>query len=335
MHVSEQYGGARTAVFAAVVLLLGLLLHECAAAAEGGQDRLAFRLRLREAAVVAGETVTLGEIADPIGPMEPGLWAKLAASPLWPAPAEGRPMNITRPKLQQAMAAYAGELSSLCIYPASMTVQRGGAILREDDLRSLVVKTLTPYIRNLPGEAELTDFRLPGSIFLSHAGQRVELEGADTIGAGRNSLRFAVKEMDGVIVRRLTGSVFIDLWSDVPCAASPMNRNDTLMPGQVRFERKNLAYMRDTPWDGKGGPWRVLRPLGIGQPILQSDLAVVPAVKKGATVTMVYEGKNFHLAIPGEALGDAALGESVAVRNLQSKKQVHGVVRDPLTVVVR
>jgi flagella basal body P-ring formation protein FlgA len=316
--------------------LLGVVMGLCAARlAAADEGSIAWRLRIKDAAVVQGDLVTLGELADPVGPMDAATWQKLAASELWPSPPQGKPMNMTRPKLQQAMAAYAGEVSSLCLYPASVTLQRGGAILYEDDLRAIVVKTLTPHLGMMAGEASLSDLRVPGSVFLSHGGQKVELEGPFSLIPGRNSLRFSVREMDGVLVRRLTGTVFVDLWANVPTAASPLNRHDTLMPGQIAFERRNLAQLRDMPWDGTGGPWRVLRPIGAGQPILHGDLGVVPAVKRGSTVTMVYEGSNFRLTVPGEALGDAALGESVAVRNLQSKTQVYGVVRDNLTVVVR
>ena len=317
------------AALGGIILALGVV-HIASAT-----DPVAWRLRVKDAAVVRGEAVLLGEIADPVGPIDSRLWENLSKSPLWPAPPEGRPMNMTRPKLQQAMSAYAGEISALCIYPASLTLQRGGAVLYEDDVRSLVVKSLTPHLRRLPGEATLGDFRMPSSIFLSHAGQTLELEEPFDLSPGRNSLRLAVKEMDGIVIRRLSGTVFVDIWANVPTVSRPINRGDTLMPGQIIFERKNLAHLRETPWDGKGGPWQVMRPIGAGQPIYVGDLGVVPAVKRGATVNMVYEGKNFHLTIPGEALADAAIGEGVTVRNLQSRKQVHGTVRDGLTVVVR
>ncbi|MDL2271565.1 flagellar basal body P-ring formation chaperone FlgA [Desulfovibrio sp. OttesenSCG-928-I05] len=336
MESGTQNSGGRAIARVILAALAGIVLAlALVQLAEAAGESTGWRLRIKDAAVVRGDAVLLGEIADPVGPLDPALWQKLAASRLWESPPEGRPVSMTKPKLQQAMAAYAGELSALCIYPASITLQRGGAILYEDDLRSLVVKTLTPHLGRLPGEASFSDFRLPASVFLNHSGQNVELEGPFDLVPGRCTLRLAVKEMDGVVVRRLTGTVFVDIWANVPTASSPMNRGDILSPGQITFERKNLAHLREAPWDGKGGPWRVVRPIGAGQTIHVGDLGVVPAVTRGATVTMLYEGKNFRLAIPGEAMADAAIGESVAVRNLQSKKQVYGVVRDGLTVVVR
>ena len=322
----------RMLCYALLGVLLGMAMADMSRAAD---LNVAWRLRLKEAAVVAGPNVTLGEIADPVGAIDPKDWSRLAATVLWSSPSEGRPMNMTRPRLQQGMAAYAGELSALCIYPGSMTVQRGGAVLGEEALRAIVVKALTPQLGNLPGESSMQDFRLPAFVFLTHAGQKLELEGPLALVPGRISLRLAVKELDGEVVRRLTGSVFVDSWMEVPCAASPLNRDEIMGPERVTFVRKNLAHLKDEPWNGKGGPWRVMRAIGTGQPILQTDLSVVPAVKKGSTVTMLYESGSIRLSMQGEAMSDGAPGESIAVRNLQSKKQTRGIVRDGLTVVVR
>ncbi len=322
----------------AVIFALPAIVHGNggdAAKTAKAQYNGGWKLKIKDAAIARGETVLLGEIAEPIGEIDPEVWKKLAAVSLWPSPPAGKPMGMTRPKIQQAMAQYAGELSYLCTYPASMTIQQGGAVLNADDLRNLVVKTLTPQIRNLPGEASLQDFRLPSSLFLPREGQVAELEGPVELVPGRLSLRIAVKDFDGSVVRRVTGTVFLDLWAEVACAGVPLNKDEVLTPERVTFIRKNLAHIKGTIWDGRGGPWRMQRPVGVGSPIMQTDVAVIPTVQKGAPVTMVYEGRNFTLSVPGEALSDGALGETIAVRNTQSKKQLRATVRDGMTVVVR
>ncbi len=333
MQLAPQQKSACRGVLERALLVLFLVLASGTAWAADLDGN--WRLKIKDVAVVAGPSVKLGEIAEPVGPVPPDTWKKLAATELWPSPPEGRPMSMARARVQQGMAAYLGELSSLCVYPATLTLQRGGLVLGEDALRSVVVKALTPHLGALPGESSMQDFRLPQHIFLSHAGQQVDLEGPLALYPGRVSLRLAVKDLDGSVVRRLTGSVFVDSWVEVPCASSPLNRDETLGPERVTFVRKNLAHLKGEPWNGRGGPWRVMRPIGGGQPILQTDLSVVPMVKKGSTITMLYETGNLRLTAAGEALSDGASGESIVVRNLHSKKQTRAVVRDALTVVVR
>lgn len=330
-------GRRRRTLLMALVALMTLIAVVSLPVAASGDDypQGGWRLKIKDAAVVRGEHVLLGEIAEPIGPIPRDTWDKLSGAALWPSPPAGKPMNMTRPKIQQAMAHYAGELSSLCMYPASMTIQQGGAVMDSDAMRNLVVKTLTPQIRNLPGEASLQDFRLPPALFLPRDGQTAELEGPVDLVPGRLSLRIAVRDIDGSVVRRVTGTVFLDLWAEVPTAAAPLNKDEVLGPERVTFSRKNLAHIKGIIWDGRGGPWRMQRPVVAGQPIMQTDVAVIPMVQKGASVTMVYQGRNFTVSMPGVALADGAHGESIPVRNLQSKKELRATVRDGLTVVVR
>jgi flagella basal body P-ring formation protein FlgA len=295
----------------------------------------AWRLRVREAATVPGRMVTLGDIADPLGPMPPEKWRSLAAQDIWPAPDEaGKPMQINKARLAAALQEVLGPLAEQCILPNSLVIQRGGAVLREEDLHSLLVKNLTEPLRALPGTAELQDIRVPPYIFLAHPQQRVTLEPVK-LAPGRLSLRFVVQEMDGAVLRRVAATAFLNVWMETPCAAKPLNKGDALTPDAVTFIRMNAPHMREVPWDGRGGPWQVQRAIAPNQPILQGDLATQAMLRKGNIVTLIYEKGNVRISARAEVLADAEPGAAVAVRNLQSKKQVFGTVIDNNTVMVK
>lgn len=299
----------------------------------GARD--AWRLRVREAAVVREAVVRLGDIADPLGNVPPEEWERLAATPLWPAPeTPGKPLQINRQRLGDALRKALGEAADACLLPNSLAVQRDGAVLLEDDLRSLVVKTLTPQINLLGGHAELTDFRLPAYAFIAHDGQSVALE-AGGVTPGRVSLRFAVREMDGAVVRRFSGSAFLNLWMDVPCPTRPLSKGEAVTPGAITFMSCNLAYQKGAVWDGRGGPWQTVRSLGASQPILASDLAPLSAVHRGDKLTLVYQRSNVRIAVQVEALEEGGPGDTIAVRNLDSKKQIYATVLDANTVTTK
>ena len=299
----------------------------------GARD--AWRLRVREAAVVREAVVRLGDIADPLGNMPRGEWERLAAVPLWPAPeTPGKPLQINRQRLGDALRKALGEVADACLLPNSLAVQRDGAVLLEEDLRSLVVKTLTPQINLLGGHGELTDFRLPAYAFTAHYGQSVVLEAGD-VAPGRISLRFAVREMDGAAVRRFSGSVFLNLWMDVPCPVRPLGKGEAVTPDVITFMSCNLAYQKGAVWDGRGGPWQTVRSLGASQPILASDLTPLSAVHRGDKLTLVYTRGNVRISAMVEALEEGGPGDTIAVRNLDSKKQIYATVLDADTVTTK
>ena len=294
-----------------------------------------WRLKVAPAAVTNTDSVLLGDIAAPLGHMDPALWSDLKSRRLWPAPPEeGKPLQINRSRLSQALRQSLGnELAARCILPTSLVIQRGGLVFREDDLRSYVVKSLTPQLSAMPGEAELNEFRLPEYIFLAHSQQRVQLE-PGKLTPGRVPLRFAVQEADGTVLRRVSGTVNLTLWITVPAASRPLGKGDALTPEAVTFMRINASQLRDLPWDGHGGPWQVTRSLITGEPILQSDLASQLMVRRGTILSLIYTRGNLRMTTPAEALADGEPGATIPVRNLQTKKQIYATVKDGSTVEI-
>lgn len=295
-----------------------------------------WRLKIMPAAVTNTDNVLLGDIAVPLGKMDGSLWTSLKDKPLWAAPPEeGKPLQINRNKLSQALReALGADYSGRCILPTSLAIQRGGVVFREEDLRRYVVNSLTPQMAAMPGEAELTEFKLPEYIFLAHGGQQVQLE-PGKLTPGRVPLRFAIQEADGTALRRVSGTAKLTLWITAPAAARPLNKGETLTPDAVTFMRVNASQMKDVPWDGQGGPWQVIRSVGKGEPILQSDLASKMMVRRGNILTLKYERGNLKMTIQAEALADGEPGATIPVRNLQTKKQVYATVKDGSTVEIR
>ncbi len=299
---------------------------------QGAHD---WALRIRNAAVAAGDMVTVGEIAEPVGDLPAGLWQSLQNQPLWPAPPEpGKPLQINKTRLDRALRDTLGELAEKCILPSSLTIQKGGAVLSEDALRRYVVSFLTPQTNAMPGTAEWDDFRLPPYIFLEHVHQRVNLE-PGTVAPGRVTFRFIVQEPDGTVVRRAAGAAFLNLWVEVPAAARPLNKGDSLHVHDISFSRVNAAHLKSMPWDGKGGPWQMVRSVGTGQVIYSDDLLGEAMIQRGEIVNLVYAKGSIRMVVKAEALMDGAPGAIISVRNLQSKKQIYGTVQDNTTVLIK
>ncbi len=294
-----------------------------------------WRLKIFDAAIVRGDTVLLGEIAEPLGAISPEKWQELAKTRLWDSPPQlGKPYKISKANLKEALRASLGMYADSCLLPNALVLQKGGEVVREDMLRKMAVQYLTPQMNKLDGRCDLTDFRLPAYIFVSSRSQNLVLENT-VVEPGRINLRFAIQEIDGKIVQRFTGSAFLNVWVDTPATARPLAKGDTLYPQDITFKNVNLAYERAELWDGKGGPWQLTRSLGALEAISVTDLKPLSAIKKGDKATLVYSNNGVHLSVLVEAMEDGAMGDTILVRNIDSKKQIYGKVQDSDTLLAK
>ena len=331
----------RTALaLSAALLALTLAVPASASAASfgaGGDGReVHWGLTIQSAVCVQGARVLLGEIAQPLGALPHDEWERMAATELWPAPeALGRSYSISRQRLAKLLRHYLGKNARRCTLPSGLTIQRGGAVVNAQDLEESVNRALAARLAAMPGRAELSRLSLPNTVFLDGPFSYVDVQTDGTLESGRVNLRLDLCAGDGTVLKTVRASAFVSQWVAVPCAAKPLNNRQVLDGSSVEYCEKNLAHSRGEYWDGTGGPWRMRRSVGVGQPILRQDLEIQPAVGRGQAVTLVYQGKHVHLQTLGEALADGAVGQAIAVKNRTSGKTVQAVVVSQDTVAVR
>lgn len=316
-------------------ITLACILLLCMVSLTGAARSGQWRGVVKSAACVRGPMVLLGEIADPAPGVDDRTWRSVSGVKLWKASAKpGRPVTADQAKLRKILKYYLGEQANNLVLPRQLTVQTGGAVLTGEELRAQVVAFLTPRARDLGGEVEFKNLKLPLHYFFKGEQDSLSIQLADDIRPGRNQVRLKAVSPDGKVLSSKAGTVFLNVWKTVPVAAKPLNRFERLTKEKVSFRRINLAYQSGL-WDGKGGPWRMTRTLGRGQPFTLSHLEAVPLIEKGERVNLVYRSKRVQLTIKAEALAEAGVGQQVSVRNLQSNKTIVATVLDQDTVLVR
>ncbi|GAB7024181.1 flagellar basal body P-ring formation chaperone FlgA [Salidesulfovibrio brasiliensis] len=324
--------GKGTRIFAGVLaaLLCAVALAVASSATAGD-----WRIRIKPAAVLGGEMVTLGDIAVAVGDVDRARWDRLAATELWkPSKRKGRPVAISRKKLTSILRHYIGDAVRLCEIPSRVVVQTGGHVLLVNDIQQAMVGFLTSRIAKYDGEIVYRDYAMPDYIFFPRRFDKLKVSSPREVKPGRNSLRLEVIDSDGKVVRQVAASVFVDVWKAVPAAARIMNRGERITPEKLTFVRKNIAYMTRA-WDGKGGPWRVKRPIGRGQAITRDSIEALPAVSRGDMVELVYQGKRVRLTLEVKAMDDGRIGQQVEVKNLQSNRRIIATVVSSDKVMVR
>jgi flagellar basal body P-ring formation protein FlgA len=74
--------------------------------------------------------------------------------------------------------------------------------------------------------------------------------------------------------------------------------------------------------------------LRAGQPLHDEDLMKPALVSRNDNVTIVYEAPGLTLTLRGQAQDGGALGDTISVQNVQSKRMVQGVITGPGRVTV-
>ncbi len=325
----------RENVFHCWVRLLFLVLLFGAAMPESLQAGNGWKIYVREVATVSGERVLLKDIARPMQGMEQSAWQRYGGRELWSAPPEGRRQTIFQDKLRKLLVSYLGSLAHSCVLPQRLILQRGGSVLREKEIVDTVKAFLRDRAASWDGEVRLRQIRLPKFILLSGQEDHIACEVSTRVEPGHNSVTLKVEGVRGETRRKLSGTVFLDLWKAVPCASRPLNKNDLLSGDEIGYQRKNLAYLPYEVWDGKGGPWRLTRSVGTGQVIYARNLEPMPMVCRGDELSLLFRGEMIRLQVPAQALEDGKAGETIKVRNLQSRKVVLAEITNDSQAVVK
>ncbi len=323
-------GAVRYAIAAALALVL-LSVPALTGAAKGNR----WKGLVRNVACVKGPDVLLGEIADPVDAAARSQWETLSSIKLWKASDRlGHVVTVPRDKLAGVLKYYMGDLAANLALPSQLTVQTGGRVIDEAELKSRIVAFLTPRAKDLGGDVKFKTLQMPHYVFFPNDYDKLVVSMSDDLEPGRNEIVLSGMTPDGKVVSRRSAVVFADVWKAVPVASRPMNRMERVTREKVSFRRMNMAYNRDV-WDGTGGPWRMARTLGRGQVFTMSHLEPVPLVERGEMVNLVYNGHKIRLSVKAEAMGEAGVGQQIEVRNTQSNKIILATVVDGETVIVR
>jgi flagella basal body P-ring formation protein FlgA len=117
-------------------------------------------------------------------------------------------------------------------------------------------------------------------------------------------------------------------------------------PGQVKKplnqvdltkERRDVINVRQSLWQGKKADSTFCLAQGIssGSLIYDRHVKLTPVVKRGQIVDAFVQVRSLTIRLKAEVLEDGAPGEIVRMRNLQTKKEIRGVVINEKFIKVR
>ncbi|MFT3811630.1 MAG: flagellar basal body P-ring formation chaperone FlgA [Micropepsaceae bacterium] len=123
---------------------------------------------------------------------------------------------------------------------------------------------------------------------------------------------------------------------DVPVLTRAMKSGEVVSGDDVQFVRMAASRVpRGSVSDAdKLVGFSAKRQLRAGIPLRESDVQKPLVIRKGDAVTMVFRAPGIELTSRGRAMTDGGVGDTVAVVNAQSLKQIDAVVLGAGTVNV-
>ncbi len=134
-------------------------------------------------------------------------------------------------------------------------------------------------------------------------------------------------EAGGAPLSSLALNVRAELWNDVWVARQPLPTGSVFDSGLLDVRRADLLRERNAlPATAGGNDFVLARYVPAGQTLAWRDLMRRPLVRKGETVEVSAVDGALTVTVKAVAVQDAGRGETVLVRNLETRKEFSAVV---------
>jgi flagella basal body P-ring formation protein FlgA len=126
------------------------------------------------------------------------------------------------------------------------------------------------------------------------------------------------------------------LHREVLVAQTPLRRGQAVRVSDFALEKRDALQFRDAlselPSDTSG--LDLTENLLPGTPLTARSIQARPVIRRGELVEALFVDGAMTISLKVEALENGAPGQTVRVRNIGSRKEIRGKVRDEQTIVV-
>lgn len=126
------------------------------------------------------------------------------------------------------------------------------------------------------------------------------------------------------------------IWRDVWVARSYLKRGELVADSQIEQERRDILSLHEPLAEFSAGDTslELSESLQPGSPLLARSVKVHPVIRRGQSADALVQEGSLSITMKVEALEDGAPGQTIRVRNSQSRRDIHGKVLDEKTILV-
>jgi len=273
--------------------------------------------RLRPAATVDGDVITVGDLFEGAG--------AAAGQEVAPAPAPGRTATYRAKHLAAIARAYGLDWRPVHVDDA-IVVSRSALFLSEDELMAAITRHLGSHTADgLRIELTQRSSRIPAP---ADPAQSVDVLHLDLDrDSGRFSAELAVPGAGAS--QTVYGRAISVLELPVPVRTIP--RGALVSAADIEWREVRAAGLPADLLESEDGlvGMAARRSLRAGKPIREVDVTPPIIVSKGSLVTMSLQSPGLTLSGTGRALEDGAKGDVIRIMNTRSKRTIEGTVVGP------
>ena len=254
-----------------------------------------------------------------------------------PAPAVGAWTLVSRTSVVEALKVAGVDLRSLRWNgPETARVSRAMRDLAEAEVRDRITQELQRRYARDGGEIEVRLSRPWRTVQIPDEAMEVRLQ--DLPAAGLQSLISLKVEVlaAGEPVGSWFQPVQVRHWCEVPVAASAIRRGTPLADAETIMERRDVlasrSILRALP--SVVQDYELAEALAPGQALSDRSLRLKTVVFRGRRIDARIQAGTLEITTKVEALEDGYPGQSIRVRNPQSKREFRGVVQAEDAVLI-
>lgn len=254
------------------------------------------------------------------------------------SPQAGQPVTLTHAQINELLQQAAPGLP-LPQWSGALQIKiiRRSRVMEETEIRELLTALLQREFVRERGELELrftrpwTPAPVPDEPF------SIRVLDMPTAGLTPNFIvRFDIRGTNNESFGQWQIPVQARLWRDVLVAGSSLSRGQGLATADIHPERRDTLTLREFIVALPGSPdaYELAESLSAGRELTGRSLRARPVIFRGKVVDAIAADTTLHISVKVEALEDGAPGQTIRVRNMQSKREFRAKIQNEATVNV-
>jgi len=295
----------------------------------GQPAELSPSMRLRAEAQVSSRGIFLSDIVE-----NPG---DLASIRVADAPVFGRSTMLLRAQVAEMVHLQLPEIAvTNWAGAARIRISRKTQMLDESMLKELLSSTLQRDVVRDRGELELRLMRPWAAVSVPDEALSVRVLDLPNAGVTPNFiLRFEIQaaaQSIGIWQVPLQARIIHEIW----VARSSLTRGQILQSSDWLAEKRDILILRDAVGAAhmSDDSCELTENIPAGSPLLSRSIKPRTVVRRGKMIEALLQDGKLVISVKAEALEDGAVGQTIRVRNVASRREFRGKVENEQTIVV-